>query len=397
MRATGTLVRALEPLPHLRVLALLEATRVTGVAGNVIEYARLARAGAGGVSVALSIGLIRRGAGAWAPDVLRERLAAVGLPVRVLAERHRYDQQLIAALRGLAAAERPDIIESHHIKSHCLVALSGLWRECTWVAFHHGYTQTDIKVRAYNQVDRWSLRHAAHVVTTNEPFAATLASRGVPPGRITVLHNGVRRPAAEAGAVEMLRQALGLARHERVVLAVGRLSKEKGQEYLIRAAALWRRDARLVVVGDGADRGTLQAMAASAGVSHRVIFAGLSHHIAPFYGLADVFVLPSLSEGSPNVLLEAMSCGLPIVATGVGGVPEIAVNGLSAIIGPPRDPLFIARNVDRLLRDPALSARLGSAARRAVSSRYTPERRAVTLSRLYATLLLPSTFRAAAR
>jgi glycosyltransferase involved in cell wall biosynthesis len=386
MQQAAAIGPALQPLADLRVLALLEAVRVTGVARNVIEYARLAAAGAGGVTVAMTLALIRRGRQACGTDILRDQVAAAGLSSDILTERHRYDQLLVAQIRRAIAAHDPDIIETHHIKSHCLVALSGAWRTRPWVAFHHGYTQTDAKVRAYNHVDRWSLRHAAHVVTTNEYFAAMLAERGVPPGRITVLHNGVRRPCADPAAVALLRRSLGLGATERVVLAVGRLSREKGQAYLVRAAALWRRDARLVIVGDGMDRPKLEALARSAGVSDRVIFAGLSHDVAPFYGLADVFVLPSLSEGSPNALLEAMSCGLPIVATRVGGVPEIAANGLSALIGPAKDSVFLARSVDRLLANTWLGVRLGSAARKVATSRFTQEQRAVTLSRLYADL-----------
>src|SRR3954467_7081491 len=105
----------------------------------------------------------------WGRRALAQ-VAAAGFPFDVLVERHRYDSQIVDDLRRLLHARRPHIIETHHVKSHCLVALSGLWRHYTWVAFHHGYTQTDAKVRAYNQVDRWSLRHATHVVTTNQPF-----------------------------------------------------------------------------------------------------------------------------------------------------------------------------------------------------------------------------------
>jgi glycosyltransferase involved in cell wall biosynthesis len=98
-------------------------------------------------------------------------------------------------------------------------------------------------------------------------------------------------------------------------------------------------------------------------------------------------VLPSLSEGSPHVLLEAMARGLPIVATRVGGVPEIAADGITALLGPPKDPGFLAGAVDRLFEDPALGRRLGATARSTVLSRHRPEQRAATLSRLYADLV----------
>jgi glycosyltransferase involved in cell wall biosynthesis len=375
----------------LKVLALIEATRLTGIARNVLEYARVSRTGLGGVDVEMALALIRRGAeSSWRLDAVREQAAHADVPVDLLVERHRYDQHIVEELRRLVDARRPHIIETHHTKSHCLVALSGLWRRYTWVAFHHGYTQTNIKVCAYNHVDRWSLRHAAHVITTNESFSTTLAARGVSPWRITVLHNGVREMPVVPAAVATLRRTLGLKDQERVVLAVGRLSYEKGHAHLIRAAAAWRSKARLVIVGDGPERASLERMARDLGVSDAVTLAGTTSHVAPFYALADVFVLPSLSEGSPNVLLEAMACGLPIVASRVGGVPEIAADGITALLGPPKDSDFIARAVDRLFAEPDLAARLGAAARRTVLSHHTPEQRATTLSRLYDSLVWPS-------
>jgi glycosyltransferase involved in cell wall biosynthesis len=282
---------------------------------------------------------------------------------------------------------RPHIIETHHLKSHFLVALSGLWRHYTWVAFHHGYTQTDAKVLAYNHVDRWSLRHAAHVVTTSEPFIETLAGRGVPASRITIVHSAVREMPPAPAAIAAARRGLGLREGQRVVLAIGRLSREKGHAHLIRAAAAWRNGARLVIIGDGPERPALERLARDLGVGARVMLPGLADDVTPFYGLADVFVLPSLSEGSPNVLLEAMASGLPIVATRVGGVPEIAEHGVTALLGPAKDSVFLARAVDRLFAEPELGRSLGEAARRNVRSHHTPEQRAATLTRLYAALV----------
>ena len=374
-------------MASLKVLALLEATRLTGVARNALEYARVARLGTGGAHVAVGLALIRRCV-RHVPrsDVLYTQARADGIPVDVLVERYRYDSRVVDDLRRLVHARRPHIIETHHVKSHCLVALSGLWRSYTWVAFHHGYTQTDAKVRAYNHVDRWSLRHATHIVTTNQPFADMLVRRGLERARLTVLHNGVRSAAVADRRAESPRPGLGLAGHDRVVLTVGRLSHEKGQTHLIRALPQMREIARLVIVGDGPDRGALECAGRAQGLPRPVIFAGAASRVGPFYAMADVFVLPSLSEGSPNALLEAMACGLPIVATRVGGVPEIAVDGETALLVPPEDPVALARAIDRLLRDRPLAARLGSAARATVLTRYTPELRATTLSGLYASL-----------
>lgn len=387
MHSAAGLAAALETVASLNVLAVLEATRLTGVARNGFEYARVARLGIGGVHVGVAFALIRR-CFRHAPesDAVYVQAAADGIPVDVLVERHRYDARLVDDLRRLVHARRPHIIETHHVKSHCLMALSGLWRHYTWVAFHHGYTQTDAKVRAYNQVDRWSLRHATHVVTTNRPFADMLAARGIPRARVTVVHNGVRPDAMAPPGVDSLRRKLGVSDRDRVVLAVGRLSHEKGHAHLIRALSSCRESTRLVIVGDGPERRALERLARTQRAGRSVIFAGMTSEVAPFYGMADVFVLPSLSEGSPCALLEAMACGLPVVATRVGGVPEIAADGRSALLVPPSDPTALGLAIDRLLGDPNLGARLGSAARACVLVDHTPEQRAATLSALYASL-----------
>lgn len=387
--AAAVALAALEPTSPLRVLTVLEATRVTGVARNVLEYARLAAGGLAGLTAVVSLVLIRRTGALRDGDRLYDMAAALRIPAETIPERHRYDSGVLDELRRFDARTEPDIIETHHIKSHCLVALSGLWRHRTWVAFHHGYTQTDLKVRAYNQVDRWSLPRAAHVVTTNEGFAADLARRGVSPARLTVLHNGVRPLQASPAAVAAARRALGLRDGDRVVLAVGRLSREKGQAHLLRAfaqAGPARRVARIVLAGEGPDRGALERLAATLGLADRVLFAGYVPDVAPLYALADVFALPSLSEGSPNALLEAMACGLPVVATMVGGVPEIARDGETALLVRSQDETAMAHAIDALLGDPTRAAATGAAARQAVLRHHTPEQRAATLSHLYAAL-----------
>jgi glycosyltransferase involved in cell wall biosynthesis len=388
MHLVAGLVPAMRAARPLRILALMEATRVTGVARNVLEYAKLARTGVGGVQVFFSFVIIRRGrAEGRPPDGFIVATAASGLPFEVIFERHRYDARLLLVLRRLIARHQPDIVETHHVKSHCLVAMSAMEQRARWVAFHHGYTQTDLVVRAQNQVDRWSLPRAAHVVTTNHRFVRLLEDRGVRRDAITVLHNAVREVRATAEEASELRARLGLSPDERVVLAVGRLSHEKGQEYLVRAAASWRGRARLVIAGDGPDRSALERLAREIGCGDSVIFAGLTPHVAPFYAIANVFVLPSLSEGSPNALLEAMAAGLPIVATDVGGVPEIAADDVNALLVPPRDSHVLAAAVRALLDDDERCERLGRMARLTVRQDYTPERRAAALADVYWRLL----------
>jgi len=178
-------------------------------------------------------------------------------------------------------------------------------------------------------------------------------------------------------------------------LSVGRLSREKAQIDLIAAAAHLRRinperKFRLVLVGDGPERGRLEAAAATAGLPRPIVFAGQQKDVRPWFGIAQLFVLPSKSEGSPNVLLEAMAAGVPIVSTAVGGVPEMIEHEWSGLLTPTGDPESLARDMERLMADPALAARLAGNASVAVRERFSPDVYRRTVMRAYSELYVKS-------
>jgi glycosyltransferase involved in cell wall biosynthesis len=136
-----------------------------------------------------------------------------------------------------------------------------------------------------------------------------------------------------------------------------------------------------LVVGDGGEHERLQRLATP--LENRITFVGHQTDTWPYYFLADMFVLPSLSEGSPLVILEAMAAGLPIVATTVGGVPELLTDNKTALLTSPADPQALARAMALLLMNPALRQSLGAAAQSASES-HTPLRYATALHALYA-------------
>jgi glycosyltransferase involved in cell wall biosynthesis len=362
----------------VRVLAFIEALGVTGPARNLFALAP---------HVDLHLATFRRlslgSAHCEGLATLAAAARAQGVPVRVIDERSRMDWHVLDGIADLLTSLRPDIVESHQLKSHALLALTRRKAHVPWAAWHHGYTRTDLKVLAYNHVDRWSLPKADLVVTTCEPFARALAGAGIADDRLRVVHNAVVRPRAMARS--WARVQLGLAR-ERVVLAAGRLSREKGQDVLIEACAgvtgPLRDELLLLFAGDGPERSRLERQARRRGVRAR--FDGHRPDLQPYYAAADVFVLPSRSEGSPNVLLEAMAAGKPIVATTVGGVPEI-VDARSAALVPPDDAGALAAALVKLLAFPDLASRLAAGAKDA-ASRFTPDQRAARVLSIYSTL-----------
>lgn len=392
--------------PTIKILAVIEATTVTGPAKNLLNFCRLARSRAfvdsGLPPVEVSIATFHRAPAAAAqgadgsaqdegeaPNPFVAAARADGVEVDVIRERTRFDPRVIAGLRRAVARRAPDVIQTHMVKSHFLVKLSGLGRERPWVAYHHGYTSTDRKMLVYNQLNRWSLPSATRVITVCGPFAERLAREGVRPERISVRHNSVvAPPRVSAEERRAIRNKLGVAEGESLVLAVGRLSHEKGHADLVAALAALRGldpglNFKLVVVGEGPERVRVEGAAREAGLAGRVVFAGHAADVRPFYAAADVLALPSHSEGSPNVLLEAMAAGLPVVATSVGGVPEIADDGESALLVPPRDAPAFAAALGRLLTDAELAQRLGTNASARVVAQFSPEAYARALVEIY--------------
>jgi glycosyltransferase involved in cell wall biosynthesis len=378
----------------LRIVSLVEAATMNAVAKIVLEFFRttkdLPALDEDFPSIRGSIITFDRSADHDSPNEFVATARASGLEVEVIREQRRFDLAVIPALRAVIEARHPDLVITNSVKSHFLFWRSRLNRKYPWVAFHHGYTMTDLKMRIYNRLDRWSLPKADRVATVCQAFASELARETkIPQERIFVQHNAIRpQPKLAADEVNALRRKFGIAKGERVVLSVGRLSKEKAHAELIEAfkqvnAGNPDVQCKLLIVGDGPERASLETAARASGQNDRITFAGQVSNVQPFYAAADVFVLPSHSEGSPNVLLEAMAAGVPIVATAVGGVPEIVADEESALLVPPKNPNALAAAIDRVLQDSALAGRLTTVASALVEREHSPERYARSLISLY--------------
>jgi glycosyltransferase involved in cell wall biosynthesis len=316
-----------------------------------------------------------------------------GVPLHSIPETYPFDVRVLSHLRELTKRLAPDLIETHAVKSHAVVRASCLWRETPWIAFHHGYTNASFRTPLYNSFDRWSLRVADRVVTMNRGFERQLAQRGVPAERLVVLHNAVQLPAGhqvrpDASVVQRKKIELGISPEEKVILCVGRLSREKAHIGMVPVLQSLRTmlsggEVRLIIVGEGPERESISRAIQSSALGNRVTFAGQCKDVTPYYLAADVVAIPSLSEGSPNVLLEAMAYGVPVVATEVGGIPEIVAHGETALLVAPHNPRTMAEAIHALLINPGTALHLAEAARKKVERDYSPEGRAKILLEIY--------------
>jgi glycosyltransferase involved in cell wall biosynthesis len=241
-------------------------------------------------------------------------------------------------------------------------------------------------------LEHLSYEAADAVVAVSEGLVEFLArAERLPRHKTIVIPNGVDETfAARAPETTAARRALGLEAAGPLVGTVGRLAGQKGQIHLLQAfpAILAERpDARLILAGEGPERTRLEEEARRLGIDAQVTFLGHREDIPTVLAALDVFAFPSLWEGMPMALLEAMLLERPVVAARGVGVDEVVTDGVTGLLVEPRDPAGVARALLRLLRDPREAARLGEAARRRVLDRYALGRIAVEFDRLYRRVL----------
>ena len=255
------------------------------------------------------------------------------------------------------------------------------------------------------QLQRWVCRLADRVVVNAEAIRAWLIDQGYESSKIRVIRNGARIPVIDRTETRSrIRSRLGIPHGARVVIMVSRLNPQKGIEDLIRAGVeLSRRvpEVRFLVVGGpvlnyAADEGdymdTLAAQASRLGIGERFLFTGMRHDVPELLQAADVAVLPSLSEGLPNSVIEAMASGLPVVATAVGGIPELISHGRSGLLVPPGDIAALNHALAMVLDDPRLAERLGAAARLRIQAGFSFEKMCLETEALYRAVLLENGF-----
>ncbi|MFA7666662.1 MAG: glycosyltransferase family 4 protein, partial [Burkholderiaceae bacterium] len=324
---------------------------------------------------------------------LAARIAAAGLPVIALpagvAQRR---DTLTGRLRGLAAVRRAladgsDLVASHGPVDSWLVALARLSlmrRPPVFVRTHHPSASVP-----RGPANRWLyMRAADRVVTGGEAIRLALArEHGFDDRRIVSIPTGIDLGHFRPGDRGAARELLALPDDDWPVLGiVASLRRAKGHHLLIDALARLSQPVRLLVVGDGPQRAALEKQADAVLAPDRIRFVGRQAEVLPWLQALDVFVLPTLHEGVPQSLSQAMGTGLCCVTTPVGGIPEIATGDDSALFVEPGSVDALHAGLERVLADAPLRERLGRRAREAALERCSIDAMLDRLERLYADL-----------
>jgi glycosyltransferase involved in cell wall biosynthesis len=225
-----------------------------------------------------------------------------------------------------------------------------------------------------------------YIAVSHGAAAAFAEGWAVSQAKIRVIPNAVPVDGFDAGRDPGLRAALTGGRSRPIALTLARLDPQKGLPYLVQAAAELP-SVQFVLAGEGSERSALEADIRALGLQDRVRLLGQRDDAAALLDACDVFVLPSLFEGLPVSVLEAMAAGKPVVATAVVGTTEAVVDGVTGLLVAPRDPTALARAISRLLGDPPLSRRLGAAGRARVEQHFSADVLARRVSELYDEIL----------
>jgi glycosyltransferase involved in cell wall biosynthesis len=362
--------------PPLRVLELLVSTELGGGPAHVLglveglprEEFALTVAGPGGGPHEARF----RAAGVTFEPVAADRLSPAVL-VRVLA---------------IARRHRVQVVHSHGkgagLYGRITARLVGAAALHTFHGIHH-----EAYPRLYLVLERALARASHAVVHVSESQARAAIPLGLaPPGRTRVVVNGIDPAAvrAAAAAAPLARAGLGLPPAGPVVGTLARFDPVKALDVLVRAfarTAAARPDARLVLVGDGPEAPRLRALTHELGMDGRVVFAGARADAVRCLPLLDLYASASHREGLPLALLEAMACGLPVVATAVAGHEDVVEDGGTGVLVPPGDESALAAAMTALLADPARRAALGGAGRARVDRRFTRARMVQEVAALY--------------
>jgi glycosyltransferase involved in cell wall biosynthesis len=316
---------------------------------------------------------------------LHESASREGIESHLIPCEGRLDRTAIRRIRELAAQTGADVVHAHGYKADLYVYFALRRSNVALVSTcHTWYDVVDAKDYFYGVMDRLILRSYGKIVAVSEGVREYLLRAGVRADKISMIRNGIDLRTFDRVSAGV-KDELGWSAYPLVGL-VARLSIEKGVDIFLAAAARVLAEvpeAKFVVVGDGPDRAKLDALIDELGIRGRVRMLGRRDDMPAVYASLDLMVSSSRREGLPMAILEGMASRLPLIATAVGGVPTVVLDGRTGVLVPAEDPAALATGIIELLRDDAQRERLGSAARQLVEDEFSAQRMTADYLRVY--------------
>jgi len=324
-----------------------------------------------------------------ASNELLERAGQRGIATTAIHGSGPLDPRQVGIVSRLLRSERIDLLCAHGYKANVIGRLASWLTGIPLVVISRGWTGEDRKIRCYEWLDRAFLRVANHIVAVSVKQCERVARLGIPERKLSVIHNCI---AVNRGDVPRIgiRGELGLPDSALLAVSAGRLSPEKNYGGMIDAAKTVcerNSDVYFAVFGEGRLRAELEQQVVAQGLAGRFLLPGFRTDLQALLREVDIFVLPSFTEGLPNVVLEAYAAGKPVVATAVGGTPEVVQDLVTGFLTDPQEPQYMAQCLLQLAEDPELRKTMGASGYRRVLDCFTFERQTEQYRELYLRLL----------
>jgi glycosyltransferase involved in cell wall biosynthesis len=287
---------------------------------------------------------------------------------------------------------RADVLCCHGYKPDVIGWRAARQAAVPVVAVSHGWTAATLKVRLNELLDRVVLRWMDRVVCVSAAQAVRVRRAGVPSDHVVVIRNAIRTEAFDKmdPSCRHEMQSWFAQPRSRIIAAAGRLSPEKGFDQCITAAALVAQQdpqAGFVLFGDGPLREKLARQVAAKGLTGTFVLAGFRGDVQRFLPSCDLVVLASWTEGMPVIVLEALAAGVPVVATAVGGTPEVVHNGVNGFLIPPGNPTELAERIAAVLGNETMRRGMGEQGRKLIGERFTFAAQARVYEELFAQIV----------
>ena len=324
---------------------------------------------------------------------ISERARAKGLIYYEIEESGKFDLRVLRKLREIIVKHDINIIHGHDFKSDLFAYLVSWFlpnRKVLLVSTAHGWAAPGPRGNVYRYLDLLVMKRFDQLIAVSKATKRLMINSGVCEQNIEVIYNGIDTDSWKCHDTQSHARAdLGIADAFPVIGYVGRITPEKDLDTWLRVAGVIERhypEARFVIVGEGKDQvltEKLQRTVIELGLSGKVNFVGFHSVLQPLYSAMDIFLLTSDREGLPNCILEAMSMGIPVVTTGVGGAPELVMHGHTGYVGQVADVQGLSTAVMKLVQNKALSSKMGEAGRVRVEEKFSFRHRLEQIESLY--------------